>query len=484
MEAFVWNPRFDTGIASVDEQHRQLVHIINRVGDRLLAVDKTPEAEMQAIFKELADYAHYHFSNEEQLMAQYGLDAGHTAAHKEHHATFIEQLLAMWRSRASMRNPAEILHGFLTAWLSFHILREDHAMARQIARVKQGESPAAAEAAEAVPADSATAALLSALQQLYHVLSMQNQDLAHVNLTLEEKVADRTRALAAANATLQREQDDLKLMLQKVEQAQGQLLQSEKMASIGQLAAGVAHEINNPIGFVNSNLGTLKSYVDRMLTLIDICKEGNATAADFKAADFDYLRDDIGDLISESRDGLERVKKIVANLKDFSHVDEAEWQEADLNAGLDSTLNVVWNEIKYKADVVKQLAVLPPVYCIAAQINQVFMNLLVNAAQAIDQKGTITLRSGVEGGSVWIEVADTGLGMSAEVQKRIFEPFFTTKPVGKGTGLGLSMSYDIIHKHGGSIVVTSEPGKGTVFRVQLPILGDIVASSGPGAAAQ
>jgi two-component system NtrC family sensor kinase len=468
MDAFVWSERFVTGIDSVDKQHRQLVDIINRVGDLLLQPDRR-EDEIQGIFKELADYAHYHFSNEEQLMAELKVDKRHVGQHKRDHAGFVEQLLSMWRSRPTMTAPAEILHGFLSAWLSFHILGEDQALARQIDRIRLGGDPAAAFDAESAPEDSSTAELLAALQKLYHVLSVQNKDLAQVNVRLEEKVAERTRELGDANTELQREQTELKQLLQKVEQAQSQLLQSEKMASIGQLAAGVAHEINNPVGFVNSNLGTLGGYVDRLLTLVDTCRAGKASEADFKAADFEYLRSDIAELISESRDGLDRVKKIVSNLKDFSHVDEAEWQQADINAGLESTLNVVWNEIKYKAEVVKQFGQLPAVQCIPAQINQVFMNLLVNAAQAIEQKGTITLRSGVDGDHVWIEVADTGKGMTEEVRRRAFEPFFTTKPVGKGTGLGLSVSYDIIHKHGGEIDIASTPGRGTTFRIRLPV---------------
>jgi two-component system NtrC family sensor kinase len=472
MEAFVWDQRFVTGIESVDKQHQHLVDIVNRVGDMLLGSANKTEADVQAIFKELAEYAHHHFSDEEKMMNEFKLDAQHSDAHKRRHGDFVTQLVSMWRSRASMSNPAEILHGFLTAWLSFHILGEDKAMARQIERIRKGESADAAFAAEQTPVDSSTAALLGALQKLYQVLSMQNQDLAQVNIRLEEKVAERTRELGNANVQLQSEQAELKLLLQKVEQAQSQLLQSEKMASIGQLAAGVAHEINNPVGFVNSNLGTLKTYVGRLVALLDTCKTGKATEADFKTADFEYLRTDIDDLVRESQDGLDRVKKIVSNLKDFSHVDEAEWQEADLNAGLESTLNVVWNEIKYKAEVVKQFGTLPAVQCIPAQINQVFMNLLVNAAQAIEQKGVITLRSAVDGDSVWLEVADTGKGMSPEVQKRIFEPFYTTKPVGKGTGLGLSLSYDIVHKHGGRISVVSKPGEGSTFRVRLPIRGN------------
>jgi two-component system, NtrC family, sensor kinase len=173
--------------------------------------------------------------------------------------------------------------------------------------------------------------------------------------------------------------------------------------------------------------------------------------------------------LRESVEGLSRVKHIVNDLKDFSRADEGEWQDADLNRGLESTLNVVWNELKYKAQVVREFAELPPVRCIPAQINQVFMNLLVNAAQAIETSGTISLRSGTTEEHAWVEVSDTGKGMPAEVRQRIFEPFFTTKPIGTGTGLGLSISADIMKRHNGGIEVQSEPGQGTTFRILLPL---------------
>ncbi len=256
----------------------------------------------------------------------------------------------------------------------------------------------------------------------------------------------------------------------ELEEAHGQLLQSEKMAAVGVLAAGVAHEINNPVGFVGSNLGTLKTYSEELVALLEACRAGRATEADFVAADFDYLKGDLAALIGESRDGLERVRKIVADLKDFARVDQAEWQEADLNAGIECTLNVVWNELKYKAEVVRAYdPSLPRVPCLPAQINQVVMNLLVNAAQAIAERGVITLRTGHDAGWAWIEVEDSGGGMPPEVLKHIFDPFYTTKPVGKGTGLGLSISYDIVRKHGGRIEVASTLGQGSRFRVWLPV---------------
>jgi signal transduction histidine kinase len=192
----------------------------------------------------------------------------------------------------------------------------------------------------------------------------------------------------------------------------------------------------------------------------------------FKAKiDLGYIREDTKSLIAESHQGLERVKKIILDLKEFSHADsEDHWVWADVHQGLDSTLNVVWNELKYKCEVVKEYGTLPDIYCLPSQLNQVFMNLLVNAAHAIERHGTITVRTGREGGEVWVEIADTGQGIAPENMQKIFDPFFTTKPIGQGTGLGLSLSYGIVQKHNGRLEVQSEIGKGTTFRVWLPIL--------------
>ncbi|WP_371856541.1 MULTISPECIES: ATP-binding protein [Pseudomonas] len=187
--------------------------------------------------------------------------------------------------------------------------------------------------------------------------------------------------------------------------------------------------------------------------------------------ELDYLIDDIPVLISESKEGIDRAGKIVKDLKAFSRADSNEqWQWADLHQGIDSTLNIAANEIKYKADVLKEYGDLPQIECLPSQINQVVMNLVVNAAQAIgSERGQIIIRSGQEGDTVWLEVADNGSGMEPQVMQRIFDPFFTTKPVGKGTGLGLSLSYGIVKKHGGSIGVSSQVGSGTTFKVVLPI---------------
>lgn len=275
---------------------------------------------------------------------------------------------------------------------------------------------------------------------------------------------------------------ELEVAHAKLKEMGNHLLQSEKLASIGQLAAGVAHEINNPIGFVNSNLGTLKRYITEILSILsayekseeEMSAETREILTELKRKiDISYLREDIYSLLSESMDGIQRVKRIVQDLKDFSHVDTAEVQSANLEQGMDSTLNVVCNELKYKAEVIKYYGGIPNIVCIPTQINQVFMNLLVNAGQAIEEHGTITIRTGEDEGMVWVEVEDTGKGIKPEHLKCIFDPFFTTKPVGKGTGLGLSLSYGIVKKHGGRIEVKSELGKGTMMRVLLPVIPDL-----------
>jgi signal transduction histidine kinase len=280
---------------------------------------------------------------------------------------------------------------------------------------------------------------------------------------------------------LLRENHALAELNRQLRQTQDQLMQSERLASIGHLAAGVAHEINNPVGYVFSNFGTLERYLGDLFRMLHAYEQAEPLLAATPAAaalaalrsevELDYLKEDVPALMAESREGISRVRKIVQDLKDFSHVDtRREWEWADLHRGLDSTLNIVANEIKYKAEVVRQYGSLPEVQCLASELNQVFMNLLVNAAQAMNkERGTITVRTGTEGEHVWVEVEDDGCGIPEELQCRVFDPFFTTKPVGKGTGLGLSLSYGIAQKHHGRLSLRSHPGQGSCFRMTIPI---------------
>ena len=319
-------------------------------------------------------------------------------------------------------------------------------------------------------------ALRRAHDNLEHVVEKRTGQLAEMNAKLQEDIAQRL----LAEAELRRSNLELTELNQQLSRAQQQLLQADKLASIGQLAAGVAHEINNPIGYIFSNFRTLQNYLDQLFGMLDAYQraEPSLSAPDAAALramreriDLDFLRQDIPTLMAESGEGIVRVRHIVQDLKDFSRVDaNQEWVWADLHRGIDSTLNIVSNEVKYKADVIKEYGDIPDIQCLPLQINQVVMNLIVNAAHAIgDARGRITVRTGRDGDQVWLEVGDNGSGIAPDTVSRIFDPFFTTKAIGKGTGLGLSLAYGIVQKHNGSIDVDTALGQGTRFRVRLPI---------------
>ena len=349
----------------------------------------------------------------------------------------------------------------------------------------------------AAPIRNANGHLVGAIETLQDITKRKaaEQELHQTQLELEQLVARRTAQLAQANGRLEedihkREATEAELLRRnaeltelnaKLSQAQEQLMQSEKLASIGQLAAGVAHEINNPIGYIFSNYSTLEKYIAGLFDMLTAYEKAEDTIAaqhvraELQAlkeqVELDFLKDDIPLLMAESKEGIVRVRKIVQDLKDFSRIDaRQDWQWTNLHQGIDSTLNIVNNEVKYKADIVKQYGEIPDIECLPSQINQVVMNLVVNAAHAMNiERGTITIHTGTQDEHVWIEIADTGSGIPPENLSRIFDPFFTTKPVGKGTGLGLSLSYGIVQKHGGHIDVNSEVGVGTTFRITLPI---------------
>jgi two-component system, NtrC family, sensor kinase len=261
---------------------------------------------------------------------------------------------------------------------------------------------------------------------------------------------------------------------------QSQVLQQEKMASIGQLAAGVAHEINNPIGFITSNLNSLGKYLTRLSDFILLQKKALASPGDpslleevrqkEKTMKMGFILDDSMKIIEESLDGSDRVQKIVQSLKSFSRSDDGKRVPADINECFESAVNIVRNEIKYKADLKREFGILPQTLCYPNQLNQVFINFLINAVQAIEKQGTITIRTWHEDGAIWASISDTGCGIPAEVISRVFEPFFTTKEVGMGTGLGLSITYEVIKRHEGDIWVESTPGAGTTFTIRIPVI--------------
>ena len=306
-------------------------------------------------------------------------------------------------------------------------------------------------------------------RQMEAELKKNQEDLIKKNKEIEEKRKDLQKALVK-----------LEKVLEELKASQLKILQQEKMASIGQLAAGVAHELNNPMSFISSNLSTLDKYIKRLTDFIRVQSEAVLSVKDTSAlykvdkkreeVKLNHILEDAKVLLKESLDGAERVKKIVHELNSFSRMDEEEYKKADINECVDSAVTIVWNELKYKATLEKKYGSLPLVMCYPRQMNQVFVNLLINAVNSIPEKGIIAVQTWQENGSVWIEVSDTGVGIPAKNLIKIFEPFFTTKEAGKGTGLGLSITYEIVQKHKGEITVKSDVGKGTTFTVRIPVV--------------
>ena len=319
---------------------------------------------------------------------------------------------------------------------------------------------------------------------LFKVTTEVAEELVCITVYDSTPTAVTQQKLQSSLKRLDRERAHQAELNRKLETTQSQLVQSEKLAGVGQLAAGVAHEINNPVCFIKSNVECLRDYIGKMEQLIERYgqlldrhlpeSEAEARRQLVQSLDIDFIRAELPEIMEETEEGIERIEGIVGSLKDFARVDSGQWQYADLNEGVRSTLKVVHHELKYVVDAVEQdLAELPPVFCLPAQLNQVFMNLLVNAAHAIERHGhvKVTSRCLPEKGRVVLTFADNGCGIEHDKLDRIFDPFFTTKEVGKGTGLGLSVSYGIIQTHAGHISVDSAPGQGSCFRIELPIEG-------------
>ena len=287
--------------------------------------------------------------------------------------------------------------------------------------------------------------------------------------TLEQRVHDRTQEIEEKNARFTE-------LIETMKRMQDQLVHSEKMASLGQLVAGIAHEINNPVNFISANITPLKNYIRDVKTLIARYDEHVHSDEALREAilqikreiEFDFLIDDLDVLIRDVESGAIRIKRIVQDLRNFSRLDEAELKTIDLHQSLDTTLNLLGHIYEGRITVSKNYGDVPPVDCYAGQLNQVFMNMLANAGQAIAEKGNVWIATRLDGGQVVISIRDDGKGIPEDALPKIFDPFFTTKDVGEGTGLGLSISYGIIEKHHGDITVNSKVGEGTEFIIRIP----------------
>lgn len=302
---------------------------------------------------------------------------------------------------------------------------------------------------------------------------LEKHELKRHNLQLMDELIEKNKQIETSLIEVQNAYSELK-------KAQARILQQEKMASIGQLAAGVAHEINNPMGFITTNIRMLEKYFSKLMEFISTQSDSISQLNSNKPVEvvevrraslkIDYIINDSVDLFNESLQGAERVKKIVLDLKNFSNVDAADESLSDINSGIEDTLSIMCNEFRDGITVHKDLEIIPKTVCSCGQLNQVFLNILLNAVQSIEGHGEITVKTLFNDGNICVRFSDTGSGITKENVPKIFDPFFTTKAVGKGQGLGLTVAYDIIKKNGGDITVESEVGKGSTFSVSIPVV--------------
>jgi two-component system NtrC family sensor kinase len=471
LDSLTWTERFLTGLPTVDAQHEKLVALINRFGELNARRAEVPRAQLEAVVDELARYAHTHFVDEEALMHARGVDLRFVTSHSELHARFLRDVEQMRASKfLDAPETSRVLLRFLLHWLAFHILGIDMQLARQVERLDRGEAAAVAYAAEVHALEGPANLLLGALDDLMRVVAERNRELTEANRLLEARVAERTA--------------ELQVSLKTLRATQAQLVEAEKLASVGQLASGLAHEVNNPLAFISSNLEVLGEHASALLQVVDAAQALEpemappARAAFRQAsdrADLPFVRDDLPGLLDQTREGVRRVQGIVSDLKGFTHVDGGARIELDLNQAVEATLKMVPADRRQGVAVLTLFGAVPRVRCHAAQVNQSLLALLQNALQAVRDRveptGTVTVRTGLEGALAFIEVADTGIGMTPEVLAHCFEPFFSTRPPGQGTGLGLTTAYNCAQAHGGRLEATSRPGEGSTFRLWLSLQG-------------
>ncbi|MBE9005785.1 HAMP domain-containing protein [Fortiea sp. LEGE XX443] len=326
--------------------------------------------------------------------------------------------------------------------------------------------------------------LASSLNQLVEWVGDYTQELELARQTLEQRVEERTQELELARQTLEQRVEErtqeLQKILQDLKETQGQLIQTEKMSSLGQMVAGIAHEINNPVNFIYGNIQCADEYIKDLLQLVDLYQQqypepSCIIAEKIEDIDLTFISQDLSNLLSSMKMGAQRIREIVLSLRNFSRLDEADMKEVDIHEGIDNTLLILNHKIKSEINIIKNYHDLPLIECYPAQLNQVFMNILSNAIDALTEKDSNTKKQiiidtlKINNNCIKVSIKDNGHGIPLAIKHKLFDPFFTTKPVGKGTGLGLSICYQIVEKHQGKIEVISEVGEGTEFAIALPI---------------
>ncbi|MBD2356668.1 HAMP domain-containing protein [Tolypothrix sp. FACHB-123] len=326
--------------------------------------------------------------------------------------------------------------------------------------------------------------LAASLNQLVEWVGNYTQELEIARQTLEKRVEERTQELQQAHHTLEEKVEErtqeLQQALQDLKATQGQLIQTEKMSSLGQMVAGIAHEINNPVNFIHGNIECASGYIQDLINLINLYQQeypepSYRIAENIEDIDLDFITEDLSHLLSSMKMGSQRIREIVLSLRNFSRLDEADMKAVNIHEGIDNTLLILNHRLKLGIEIIKIYGDLPLIECYPAQLNQVFMNILNNALDALldysnkRNKQIIINTSLVNNNCLKISIKDNGPGIRQEIMSKLFDPFFTTKPVGKGTGLGLSISYQIIEKHKGKIEINSAIDEGTEFTITLPI---------------
>ena len=501
MSYMAWNEHFVTGFPVVDDQHLGLVDMINQVAPFLSQSGPAQKEQAATLLDDLFKYAATHFRDEEAMMAGRSIDRDYLRRHHGLHQTFVDELTQLRRlhDEGDGLDGSQLLR-FLTSWLTFHILGEDQVMAHQLRLIESGLSPSDArrEVHEAAQEDPAKAVLNSALLDLFALnrernealtaangrLKLAQDALASLNAGLERQVAARTEELLGANAALERDRAALQAAIVELRHTQTALNQAEKLRAVGQLAAGLAHEINTPVQFIGDNVAFLKEGIDALTELAHSYKSNLPPTPELRKAldeleerlDTRFLFEHLPVAAERSQQGLMRVSELVGAIMEYSRADLGGKEPADLNRALDNCITVVQGQFGDVAVVDTRFAVIPPVVCRLGELKQAFMNLLTNAADAIrdvvgvrGEKGRIEVGTRLEGDRVVVWVSDTGTGIPDAVAPRIFEPFFTTKEVGKGTGQGLSVCRAVVVDHHGGTLDFETSSAGTTFYIRLPV---------------